>query len=329
MKPSTDLRKTVRRVLLVVLAGVLVYGVFVVASGYRAISDSLAHFAWSTLALALGLASANYGIRFLKWQYYLRVLGIGGVRTSDSALVFLSGFVLTVTPGKVGEVFKSAVLHETHGIAPERTAPIVIAERLTDVIGVAVLILFGSASFAGGLVWAIAGLCCVVFGLLCIYWQRPVLWVFERLEGTFLAKLLPKLRTAWEQLRRLASLQTLVLPSLLSILAWALEGIALYVLLVGFGQDVSLPLACFFYATATLAGALTPLPGGLGVTEALIQQQLVRVAGVAASAATSSMLLVRLSTLWWAVLVGFAALGLLKLRYPRLLRAAAAEDPTA
>jgi hypothetical protein len=55
------------------------------------------------------------------------------------------------------------------------------------------------------------------------------------------------------------------------------------------------------------------------VTEALIQQQLVRLAQLDASTATASMLLVRLATLWWAVLVGFAALGLLKLRHPALL----------
>jgi len=50
----------------------------------------------------------------------------------------------------------------------------------------------------------------------------------------------------------------------------------------------------------------------------LMQQQLVRLGGVSAAAATSSMLLARLATLWWAVLVGFAALGLLKLRFPGL-----------
>jgi uncharacterized membrane protein YbhN (UPF0104 family) len=77
--------------------------------------------------------------------------------------------------------------------------------------------------------------------------------------------------------------------------------------------------ATLIYPTATHAGALTPLPGGLGVTETLIQQQLVRLAGVGASAATASMLMVRLATLWWAVAVGFLALGVLKLRHPQLL----------
>jgi uncharacterized protein (TIRG00374 family) len=279
----------------------------------------LTHFEWSALFAAVGLASLNYAFRFLKWQYYLRLLDIRGVAAFDSLLVFLSGFVLTVTPGKVGEVFKSAVLHETHGVPVEQTAPIVVAERLTDVIGIVVLILVGSASFEGGQVWATLGLLLVFLGLLAIFWEKPSAWVLTRLSRTWMAGLVPKLETAWQKLRQLSSLRALVIPSLLSIVAWGLEGVALYVLLRGFSADVPVALATFFYATATLAGALTPLPGGLGVTETLIQQQLVRLAGVGASAATASMLMVRLATLWWAVAVGFLALGVLKLRHPQLL----------
>lgn len=319
MSQSLGLGKTLRRVVFVMLLGVLVYGVFVVSSGYREISATLGDFAWSSFLFALLLASLNYGLRFFKWQYYLRILDVRGVGAWDSLLIFLSGFVLTVTPGKVGEVFKSAVLFETHAVAPERTAPIVIAERLTDVIGIVVLILLGGASFPGGLVWAGIGLACVAVGVAAILWQTPVLWLFDRMSTGWLSRLVPKLRTAWSELRLLASPRALLWPSVLSVVAWGLEGVALYVLLLGFGAAVPLSLACFFYATATLAGALTPLPGGLGVTEALMQQQLVRLAALGAGTATAAMLLVRLATLWWAVVVGFLALGLLKLKYPKLL----------
>lgn len=313
------MKRYLRRILFALLFGVVLYGVFVAVSGYRELSDSLQRLSWLSFVAALGLASANYGFRFLRWQYYLRVLGISGVRASDSLLVFLSGFVLTVTPGKVGEVFKSAVLQETHDIAPERTAPIVVAERLTDVIGVVALILVGSTSLPGGSSWLLAGVLCIAVGLTAIFWQRPTLWLLHRMEQGWMARVVPKFRTALGELRVLASPRVLALPALLSMVAWSLEGYALYVLLRGFGQAVSVAPACFFYATATLAGALTPLPGGLGVTETLIQQQLVRLGGVATGAATASMLLVRLATLWWAVIVGFIALGLLKLRFPHLL----------
>ena len=148
---AAPVRFSVRRLLAAMLLGVLVYAAFVFYAGYRQMALALAGFEWSALGLALCLSSTNYALRFLKWQYYLRRLDVRGIRTGDSALIFLSGFVLSVTPGKVGEVFKSAVLARTHGVPLERTAPIVVAERLTDVIAIVLLVVIGSLGFGGGL----------------------------------------------------------------------------------------------------------------------------------------------------------------------------------
>ena len=311
----------VRRVLLVTLLGVVLYGLFVVYTGLNQIGSSLARFHGSAFLLALALACSNYLLRFGKWQYYLARLGIRDVPLLDSLLVYLTGFVLTITPGKVGEVFKSAVLAKTHGIPVERTAPIVVADRLTDAIGVVLLIALGSASFRGGLPWAIAGSVAVGTGLLFILWQPPALWLCARLEarGGKLASVVPKLRAALASLRIVAGPSALLVPTLLSVVAWGAEGVALYVLLVGFQQSVPLPLAVFFYATATLAGALVPIPGGLGLVEGMLREALLHLGGVEQGAATAAMILVRLATLWWAVVVGFIALFLLRLRFPTAL----------
>jgi uncharacterized protein (TIRG00374 family) len=323
------MNRFLRRVIVAMLLGVLVYGVAVLYAGINNMRDSLATFAWWTFVAALALASTNYVLRFLKWQYYLGRLGISGIKPLDSFLIFLSGFVLTVTPGKVGEVFKSAVLAKTHGVAAARTAPIIVAERLTDAIGVIVLIVIGSAAYAGGLEWAIAGAFAVTVGLLFVVWERPVrafIAALEKRPGK-LGTLAPKLAEAYGSLRIVAGPAALLWPTFLSILGWGCEGFALFLLLRGFHQTVPLGVAVFFYATATLAGALVPVPGGLGVAEAMIQEQLVRLGGVAQAEATSSMILIRFATLWWAVLVGFAALFVLRLRFGAALSDMSAAAP--
>jgi len=317
---------SVRRVLVGVLLGVLLYGGVFAYTGYRQIQITLAQFNWWAFAAALGLASTNYGLRFAKWQYYLRRLGIRNVAAGHSALIFLSGFVLTITPGKLGEVFKSAVLARTHGVPVEKTAPIIVAERLTDVIAIVVLVLVGSLGFPGGSVWALLGTLAVALGLLGITWEAPVRRLIDAIaHRPRLAALGPRLERAYDSLRVVASPGALAWPVLLSIVGWGLEGLALHVLLCwGFGMTPRLSFSLFFYATATLAGALIPVPGGLGVTEAIIREQLVHVAGAPGPVATSSMLLIRLATLWWAVLVGFGALGWLRLVFPAQLRMAPA-----
>jgi uncharacterized protein (TIRG00374 family) len=320
--PSTG--RLGRRVAFAMLLGVLLYGVLVVVRGASAISAALATFAWSSFGWALALAASNYALRFVKWEYYLAVLEVRGVPKLDSFLTFLSGFVLTVTPGKVGEVFKSFVLQRIHDVPVERTAPIVVAERVTDLIGVIVMIAAGSSTFPGGGVWATLG-ALVVVGVIGLVsserLSRLFLDLLARLPGPLgrvARRLEPKVVSALRSLRVLTRAKHLVVPAALSVVAWGLEGVALGVLLRGFGAELGMLPVGFFYATATLAGALVPVPGGLGVTEKILEEGLYRVGGVASEVATASMILVRFATLWFAVLVGFGALGLLRARHPRL-----------
>jgi uncharacterized protein (TIRG00374 family) len=318
------MNRLVRRIISALLLGVVLYGAAIAWSGFGAIAESLGEFHWIAFAAAVGLATINYVLRFVRWEIYLGILGVKIPRV-DSLLAFLSGFVLTVTPGKVGEVFKSAVLAQTHGIPMSRTAPIVIAERLSDLIGVVLLIVLGSTGFSSGLPWAIAGTGVVLVGLGLIVWEKPfdVLLSFVQRHPRF-GRFEPKLREAVVSLRLLCRPRTLGPPLVLSVLAWASEGIALWVLLKGFSAPAPLVLSVFFYETASLAGALIPVPGGLGIVEGMLREQLVHLGNVPAAIATSSMILVRFATLWWAVLVGFIALGILRRRHPAL-RGVAAE----
>ncbi len=323
-KASVSAPRLVRRVLLVMLLGVAVYGAIVLFRGVSGVAQRFQSFAWWSLAAACGLSCVNYLLRFLKWEFYLKVLGIRGIPKLESLLTFLSGFVLTVTPGKVGEVFKSLVLYRTRGIAIEHTAPIIVAERVTDLIGVITMIAMGSVGFPGGAPWAIAGTLVVLALLVFIASPRlsgATVAALPKLPGPLGrigGRIAPKLELSLTDLRQLTTPARLLWPTLLSVVGWSLEGVGLWVILRGFGQDTSLPLAVFFYATATLAGALIPLPGGLGVTDKLLEEQLARLGGVPTTAATAAMLLARLATLWFAVVVGFAALGLLRARHPSL-----------
>lgn len=323
------MKKALRQLIVAMVLAVALYGGYAVWSGIGKLGESLSHFtAWSFVA-ACALAFCNYCVRFLKWEFYLARLDIRGVPKLDSFLTFLSGFVLTVTPGKVGEVFKSLVLFETHGVAIPRTAPIVVAERVTDLIGIITLIVLGSLGFSGGLMWA--GLGAALVGALLVVIASPrlsngIMGMVERMPGP-VGRVAPKLREAYASLATLLLVKNLVLPTALSIVAWSFECLSLWVILRGFGEVTSVSLAAFFYATSTLAGALVPVPGGLGVTESALKEQLQALGHVSASTSTAAMMLVRFATLWFAVLVGFIALGLLRGRHPALLAAPADAQP--
>src|SRR5207244_1445227 len=76
--------------------------------------------------------------------------------------------------------------------------------------------------------------------------------------------------------------------------------------------------ATFIYAFATIFGAVTMLPGGLGATEGSLIGLTYTVFGLASTraAATAAAMLIRFCTLWLAVFVGLAALGVLRRTAP-------------
>lgn len=315
------MKLNLKKILWAMLLGVAVYMVAALYSGIGKISASLAHYQVWTFVAACLLAFGNYCLRFLKWEFYLARLGIKGVSKIDSFLTFFSGFVLTVTPGKVGEVFKSFILNETHDVPMTKTAPIVVAERATDVIGIVVLILIGSAGFSGGLMWAGIGAGLVLALLVVIANRRLSLGMIQivgRLPGKFGA-MKPKLESAYESLATMLEPKNLVLPSILSAVAWMLECLSLWIILRGFGEHTDVKMSSFFYATSTLAGAIVPSPGGLGVTESSLMGQMIKLGNIEEGNAAAAMILVRFATLWFAVVNGFVALTFLKRRHPGLL----------
>ena len=99
---------------------------------------------------------------------------------------------------------------------------------------------------------------------------------------------------------------------LLGLIAWAAEGYALYVVLDRLGADTDIWYATGVYGISILAGAVSFVPGGLGGTE-LAMGSLLMLGGVETATAVAAVIICRLATLWFAVLIGLAVV--LKLEF--------------
>jgi glycosyltransferase 2 family protein len=281
---------------------------------------ALAQFKWQFFPLALVAAFLNYVLRFVRWHYYLGLIGAHAVPRRQSFLIFFAGMSLTMTPGKMGEVVKSFLLKERYATPLSVSAPVVAVERLTDVLGVFALASLGLVFYPVGL-GAVALFLVAVTAFIVVILQRAL---SERLLDLaarlpFMGRIAHLTRNMYESAYLLLRAEPLVIAILLAIAAWFAECFAFYLVLLGAGQSPTLTLllqATFIYAATSLLGAISMLPGGLGATEgsmALLLEQIVNLAREEAVAAT---LIIRLCTLWFAV--GLGLIGLLATGLPRL-----------
>jgi uncharacterized protein (TIRG00374 family) len=295
-----------------VVAGVAIYVGFSIWADVGRVGEALRAFRWGYLALACLLAAGNYAVRFGRWQYYLGVLGVRGqVRVGDSLTVFLAGFALTITPGKLGEAVKAVLLRESHKIPVARTAPIVVAERVTDLAGLLLLALVGVFSFDVDRRFLFVGAGMVVAGLLVVSVDplaKAAIALAGKLPGV--RRFAHRLEDFHAHTATLLAPGPLVVATIIASGSWFLECLAFWVVVHGFpGASIGLRAATFIYATMTIAGALSFLPGGLGVTEAGMLALLVRFGiGVGRGTAAAATFVTRAATLWFAVALGLPAL---------------------
>jgi uncharacterized protein (TIRG00374 family) len=309
---------------LALLLLVVAYALLVAWGDAPSVAERLSKFPRLLILPILLLTVWNYALRWLKWQYYLKVLGVTGVGRLDSALVFLSGFAMGLTPGKSGELTKSYWLREIVG--PERapfarTAPIVFAERLTD--GIAMLLLAGTglAAFQFGAPALIAVGVLAVLAVTLIQ-ARPLahfaLGLLARVP--VVGKIAAAMEVAYESARELLTWQRLLIAVVVGVLSWGGECVALYVILLGL--DVSpglhqLNLATFTLAAGSLIGSASLAPGGLGAAEGTVALFLEKLGGLPLDIAAAATLLIRVCTLWFGVLLGAISLPVLVRRVVR------------
>lgn len=304
-----------RRAAVGLIFAILVFTVLTLVGDIGELRDVLGRFDWRWAPLIVALTVWNYAGRYLKWEMYLDALGVPRIPRWVNIRIFLSGFAMSITPGKVGEVIKAFQVQRLTGTPVERTAAAVAAERGTDGLAMLVLASVGATQFSYGrpFVALIAFLALAAILVL----QRPALLhaLVARLEGFPVAG-----RVAGRAEHFITSSSMLMRPRLLfrgttvGIVSWSGECVAFLLILIALGIDASwslLLIATFVLAVSSLAGGISMLPGGLGVADASVAGMLLALVDqpdMTRATAVAATLLVRFATLWFAVLLGFVAL---------------------
>jgi len=297
-----------RRIAVGLIFGFLVFLGLGLIGDIRHVGTQFANFIWSYTPLILTGTLFNYTLRFFKWHFYLGQIGIHDLSLRESARLFIAGFPLAVTPGKVGEALKAVWLQNKTGTPTARGVTVVLAERISD--GLAVLLLSTLGVIAYPRYWpAFAAVLGILLIGIIISQIRPlalaILGFAERLP--LIQRLAHHLHEFYEGVYALFRPRATITAIGLGGIAWLGEGLAMYLVLVGLGVPggwETLSVAVFVLSFSTVIGAVSALPGGLGAFEASAAGMLTLLLDVPASTAAAAILLIRFATLWFGVALG-------------------------
>ena len=279
---------------------------------------------WLILVPMILLKFMSWFFRFLEWHYFLGVVGAQDkISLFDSAVLFVAGFSMAVSPGKVAEVLKAVILKTKTGVPIARSAPVVIAERVVD--GLAVIILAFIAILLAGnegiqlgegyRLLIITSTALLVTGLIVVQ-IRPLayfcLGILKRLP--LVHRLYEPLIAFYESSNEIFRLKHMIPTTFFGMVAAVGDAIGFVIIVSGFGVEVTLPLflqAMVIVSLASAIGALSGIPNGAGITEVSVSALLLAIVApqnpvITPAVAATAALIEGFFHKWFRVFVGLA-----------------------
>ncbi len=292
------------RSMFVTAIGVSIISVISVGLAWRSSANLAQPIMLAALTPIICAALFSYSLRIVRFRYFLTqsMISIPFVSTS---LVQLMGSAFSVTPGRVGEIFKLHLIRERAGTPVIQTVPLLLLDRLTEAGGFLILALAATLALPN-LRNQIpsSSLLLIALGLICVF-AAGRHWLGNKMGGTgpratrftVLMPWLLHIRNLWRGVDQSFTLTQIVGGLALSAAARFWDGVVVLLAARMIGVELALPAAVLVLAVSGLVGGISFLPAGIGAVETTMIGLLLLL-GADLPSAIAIALVARLSTLW-------------------------------
>ena len=254
--------------------------------------------------LAIGCYVCTFPVRGLRWRRLLGNVGYPSLPLLHlTEVIYLSWFVNSIAPAKLGDVYRGYLLKRTSGVSFAHTMGTVAAERVIDVLALIVLLAASGLLVLQGRVGTetthlvqLGTLVVVVIalGMLALRHVGPRVSRFfsVRIQGMY----------ARFQEGIFHSFRGMPVVVALTLLAWLAEAARLFFVLHALHVPL-LPVTVLFVLTTASLLLVAPTPGGLGAVETGMVAVLVLV-GQSPEVALGVALLDRSISYWGLIVTG-------------------------
>ena len=287
------------RLILVLVAVVGIYAIFLFLSDFSIISEKISNFKINYLPVIILFASVSWIPLIIKWHLLLKNCEID-IPLKKSITVWFAGVAFEITPGHIGALMKSQILKTSSNIPRTKTVPIIIVEKVYELIGAILasvigIIILGMEFYL--IIIAISGLVVIFFFM---YHKPASELFFNRITKLkFFSKYIDNMSEFYEVVKKSTNVKAATICILLALTYWFIISAAAYYTLIAFDVNLLDYLKVLaIYTTSTLLGAISFIPGGIGITEGSIAG-LFTLNGGDISTALILGVMIRALTLWY------------------------------
>lgn len=266
----------------------------------------------SILPIAMAIAFASYLFRFFRWHWLLSRIG-HSLPPGISFLSYLSGFSLTASPGKIGELLRIRYFSRL-GVRHQDVISVFVFERAFDLITVLAISMLAAiqlGAFTLITTFVLLAITTVILFARHPSWLGYIAIRLRALRFRKLSKLVKTLRDGLHGIHQWANLPDISISFILGLIAWLSASYAFVWLISNLNVELPFLSAIAIYPIAMLIGAASMLPGGVGSTEAAIVV-LLAMLGTPVTIATVAAIGIRIASLWFSIICGLISMLILE-----------------
>ena len=227
--------------------------------------------------IAIVILILGYSLGFIKWLLLIRGYNIK-LSLLNHFLLYFSMYSMELSPGRWGRAISTYLLSKKYHIKHAYLFPIIVADIFTDFSGFVVVAVFSSLFIKRYVIASITIAIILLIPLfiftnrkLYSFVKRKLLKIKNEKARYYIFKFL-KNGDLYFQGHSLLKKRKYLLSLTFTIPAELLKALSLYFIILAMGFNVNnlYIIVLFMYASSTLIGALSGIPGGIGVSDFIL-----------------------------------------------------------
>ncbi|MGA2934770.1 MAG: lysylphosphatidylglycerol synthase transmembrane domain-containing protein [Methanomicrobiales archaeon] len=288
--------------LILFCAGLVILGYFIAKSGILENYQILFSVNIPLYLLAISSTLAVVFFRIYRWKYLCSQYGTT-ISWKEASVVSVSSlFYANITPGKIGDIYKAYFMQKGHGMCLTDGISMIFYERFFELV----ILFFAACGIAfiqlRGITVIMLEAIAIILALLLLFYHKIdlILHTVKRLSGQ-----IPALkRISFDLQIRKMPFSKIVGVLVITIFSLGFDFLQIWIVALAFGYLLNPILLTIFFSLSILAGLVSQIPLGVGVTEGSLSYFLTFM-GVASTDSIAIVLSSRLISMYFVMVLGF------------------------